>query len=65
MERARRKVDAHYTGRKKLPTAVLEQFEKKIRAYESQIVELDRELDPTVREPNREQSQGTEEEGGF
>ncbi len=46
---ARQKLEAHHAGVKRLSDTAVSQFEKKIRAYESQIVELGRELDPEVR----------------
>jgi predicted RNase H-like nuclease (RuvC/YqgF family) len=49
LENTREKVDGHYAGNKILKQHVLDQMEKKIRAYDHQVEELSRELDEDVR----------------
>jgi septal ring factor EnvC (AmiA/AmiB activator) len=48
LQRARKKLDDHNLGRTTLKPNQVEQFEKKIGAYEKQIEALSRELAPEV-----------------
>mmetsp|Transcript_24549 Transcript_24549/g.43077 ORF Transcript_24549/g.43077 Transcript_24549/m.43077 type:complete len:122 (-) Transcript_24549:121-486(-) len=46
LQNMKQKLEDHQSGKKPLSDRAVEQFQKKIRAYEHQIVELGREMDP-------------------